>query len=316
MFRMGYMESPERAILSKIAYWYYKRHLTQAEIAQRLHLSRQRVNQMIGSLVDLGIVEIRIVGEDTACLELEHRLESALSLKQVFVIDQEDDSLSMFGERAADALSALIMDGQVIGVSWGRTLSAVIERMETKRRTYSTVVQLVGGRNSFNKDAQSDEITRTLAERLQCDYNLLYAPAIIENRQARDLLLADDAISATFSMMRRCDIAILGIGELRDNSTIFQQSYIGEPKLRALQEMGCVGDIAMHPFNAEGRLYPDDTIIGADPNMLRDIPMVVAVACGDIKGAAVAGALRTGLIDALIIDQSIAEYILKDYGIA
>ena len=40
----------------KIAYWYYTLGMTQDEIAKRLSFTRQKVNQIINSLMDLGIV--------------------------------------------------------------------------------------------------------------------------------------------------------------------------------------------------------------------------------------------------------------------
>ena len=52
----------EEKILTKIAYYYYKQELTQSEIAQRLHMSRQRVNRLLKKSRELGIVDINIKG--------------------------------------------------------------------------------------------------------------------------------------------------------------------------------------------------------------------------------------------------------------
>ena len=55
-------------------------------------------------------------------------------------------------------------------------------------------------------------------------------------------------------------------------------------------------------------------MIAASLENLRSIPEVVAVACGEEKAVAVLGALRTGLISALFIDQEMAEQILVGLG--
>ncbi len=81
----------EKKILTKIAYYYYKLELTQNEIAQRLGMSRQRVNRLLKRCRDEGVVEIRITGFDESHIELEGLLESRYGLKQVVVTPEAED---------------------------------------------------------------------------------------------------------------------------------------------------------------------------------------------------------------------------------
>ena len=69
----------------KIAYWYHTLGMTQDEIAKRLSFTRQKVNQIINSLVDLGIVNISIQGYERDNIELECRLEDRFGLKQAVI---------------------------------------------------------------------------------------------------------------------------------------------------------------------------------------------------------------------------------------
>ena len=55
----GYMN---RNLYVKIAYWYHTLGMTQDEIAKRLSYTRQKVNQIINSLPDMGIVTLNIHG--------------------------------------------------------------------------------------------------------------------------------------------------------------------------------------------------------------------------------------------------------------
>ena len=66
-------------------------------------------------------------------------------------------------------------------------------------------------------------------------------------------------------------------------------------------------------FDREGRIIEnglEDRMISASYDQLKAIDCLVAVACGVDKAVAVLGALRTGLISTVFIDQDMAENIL------
>ena len=44
----------------RVAYYYYKEGLTQEEIAKRMQMSRQRVNRIVSSCIELGLSLIHI----------------------------------------------------------------------------------------------------------------------------------------------------------------------------------------------------------------------------------------------------------------
>ena len=60
----------KRNLNIKIAYWYYTLGMTQDEISKRLSFTRQKVNQIINSLVDLDVVTINIHGYERDNIEL------------------------------------------------------------------------------------------------------------------------------------------------------------------------------------------------------------------------------------------------------
>ncbi|MDR1204563.1 MAG: helix-turn-helix domain-containing protein [Peptococcaceae bacterium] len=310
---MNKLRENEKESLLRIAYWYYKLNMTQAEIAERLGLTRQRVNQLIGMLVDLGVVKIEISGLQDEDLELESAFERAFSLDQAFIFKVEDSEnyLELFGEKAAQSLGGIFKKGQKIGVSWGETLAATVTRMPVMSLGDCTVVQMVGGLNSNNKLTKSDEITRMLAEKLGCDYQLLYAPAIVESREAKEILEQDSAFAPMFEHIRNCDVALLGVGELREGATLYRQGYLSREALDRLVEAGCAGDLAMQPFDKDGAWKRLNNIIGVEPEHLAKIPCVIMLACGKKKVEAVLGALRTGCVNVMMIDRAIAREIAE-----
>ena len=75
----------KRNLNIKIAYWYYTLGMTQDEIAKRLSFTRQKVNQIIKSLVDLDVVTINIHGYERDNIELEGKIEERFGLKEAIV---------------------------------------------------------------------------------------------------------------------------------------------------------------------------------------------------------------------------------------
>ena len=131
----------------KIAYWYHTLGMTQDEIAKRLSFTRQEVNQIVNSLPDLGIVTVNIHGYERDNVELESQLEEQFGLREAIVATdygEKDTAIYKLANVAAQYLDETIQQGDIIGVSWGRTLAELNKQMCYKRRSSCPVVQLMG----------------------------------------------------------------------------------------------------------------------------------------------------------------------------
>ena len=74
-----------RNLYVKIADWYHTLGMTQDEIAKRLSFTRQKVNHIINSLPDMGIVTLNIHGYERDNIELENRMEEEFHLREAIV---------------------------------------------------------------------------------------------------------------------------------------------------------------------------------------------------------------------------------------
>ncbi len=311
----------DRRTQVKIAYWYYHLGMTQEEIAHKVHYSRQRVNRIINHLVDDGVVDITINGLENEHIKLENALERHFHLKQVVVADTQPSTLpmlSVLGKRAAEFLEGFITDGKTVGVSWGITLGETVKNIRAVRRMGCTIVQLAGGLNTTSQISKPDEICRILANKLGCEYRILYAPAIMNSSFAREVMAKEEAFREVFELIGHCDIAVVGIGELDENSTIVTQGYLGADEFEALRQDGYIGNICFHHYKADGSFGDNnlsERIMGVDFATLRRIPSVVAIAGGAKKADAVIGALRTGCIDLLITEVELAQAIVNRLGL-
>ena len=64
----------------------------------------------------------------------------------------------------------------------------------------------------------ADHISRLLARKFGGSSESLYAPAYVENPQLRDLLLQNGTIKDTLDRARKADIALVGIGDMNEDS--------------------------------------------------------------------------------------------------
>lgn len=308
----------ERNLYVKIAYWYYTLGMTQDEIAKRLSFTRQRVNQMIHSLPELGIVSVNIHGYERNHIELESRIEERFGLKEVLVATdygEKETAVYKVANVAAQYLDETIQQGDVIGVSWGRTLAEVVKQMAFRRRSECRVVQLMGVQNVEQMVEKADEIARELANKLDCPSYMFYAPVVVEHAKTKEWLLLERCVKAAYQMIRQCNVAVLGIGELTESSTMCTRGYITKKDIQVLREQGFVGDLAMNPVRKDGS-YDNcpltERLLTSDMECLRKIDNTVAVATGEEKVEAIRAVLLSGCVDTLIIDETTARMVMED----
>ncbi len=308
-----------RNLYVKIAYWYHTLGMTQDEIAKRLSFTRQKVNQIINSLQDMGIVTLNIHGYERDNVELESRIEERFRLKETIIAsDYGDQSTAIYkvANVAAQYLDEVIQQGHIIGVSWGRTLAEVANQMSFRRRSACRVVQLMGAQNIERPVEKCDEIAREIANKLDCPSYILYAPVVVEHAETKQWLFREKSIRASYELMRECDIAVLGVGELSERSTMCTRGHITKEDVRVLRAQGFVGDLAMNPIRRDGS-YDNcpltERLLNADMECLKNIDNTVLVATGEEKIEAIRAALSSGCIDTLIIDDTTARRVMEDF---
>ena len=75
----------EKILMSEVATLYYKKNMTQQEIAETLHLSRQTVSKLLSDAIEEKIVEIIIHDPQKDCKELEERIRAAFGIRDCVV---------------------------------------------------------------------------------------------------------------------------------------------------------------------------------------------------------------------------------------
>lgn len=304
----------KRNLYTKIAYWYYVLGLTQDEIARRLGFTRQKVNQLLSALREQDVVHITVRGFEQEHVELETALEEKYSLRECLIASdygEPQTAVYKVANVAAQYLEETIKNGDTIGVSWGKTLAEIAEQMEFSHKSDCRVVSLLGALNLSKTIRKADEIARNFANKLDCPSLMLYAPLMVEHPETKEWLLREKHIKQSFDLMKQCNIAVLGIGTLTEETSVYRREVLRE-ELPQLQAQGFVGDLATNLVRPDGSWDSNpiqSRLLAADMDCLKAIDNVVAVAAGVSKAEAIRAVLSSGCVDTLIVDETTAKLL-------
>jgi len=303
------LDSTGRDDLVVTAAWlYYDAGLAQRQIAERLGVSRPTVVRMLQTARDVGLVEIRLtqpLPEATAAaLDLEARLADT-EVRRVVVATGEGKQSA--ASAAGRYLVKRIANDQVLGVGWSTTL-ALIDGISTVEEPPRWVVQLVGSVGPASR-ADAYEIALRLARMWGVSAATLPAPVFATDARMADSLRKDPVVAETYGWFDKCTIALVGIGTVSPESTMVDAGYLTVEDLEGVDAAGGVGDVLGWYFDKDGNPVPtswSDRLIGATLDQLSAVENVVAVASGPSKIQAVVGAIRSVIINTLVIDRALA----------
>lgn len=312
-------QEKRKALLARIASMYYDQNKTQQEISNLTGANRTAISRMLAEAREQKIVDIT-VQYPWSSRRLEDALIANFNLKAARVMVTENESneemLKGIGMLAASYFSQMIQDKMVVGISWGSALHQMIQGLPPIHRKSIEVVQLIGATGSESMLTDGPLLAQLLAKHLNSPCRYLHAPLVVESKVVRDSLLQNRNINETLHRAADADVALVGIGSIvSDLYSLKKAGYVNEKERKQIEYTGVVGDICGHHYNLKGECPDIDInqrIIAIDLKTITDIPTVIAVAGGTLKGNAILGALRTGLIDVLITDMSAAEFVLKN----
>jgi DNA-binding transcriptional regulator LsrR (DeoR family) len=316
--------APDLYLLSKVSTLYYLRDQTQQEIAERLRLSRPTVSRLLRDAQDHGIVQITVSAPRGLHLDLETRLEARFGLGVVRVVGGETTAHAdgggpellrrQLGAAAAAYLARTVQPGETIGLTWGATLSAMVQALAPLPTTGVCVVQTLGGIGPPHAEAYAGDLVRRLATLLGASAVLLPAPGVVATRGVRDALRQDPHVQAALRRLDALDTVFVGIGSLASNPVLNDGHSLPAGAVAELRAAGAVADVALRFLDARGRAVRsslDDRVLGITAEQLRRVRRVVAVAGGADKVDAIVATLRARVVDVLITDRGTAESLAE-----
>ncbi len=302
------------AVATRVAWYYYEANLTQQQIADRLGLSRLRVNRMLAQARADGSVQVQLRLPLAGCVALEARITAQYGLDDVTVVpDLPDyaDRQRVIGEAAGLMLDRLLQDGQAVGVGWGRTLRASLHRVTPRAYAASWVVSLMGGLTR-GSGTNTFEVATRLAETLGADCWYLAAPIYCPSEASRDALLTHSGLSAVLERAREVSLALVSCGDFSERSLLAATPLAAE-QVPALRAAGAVGDLLGTFLDADGALveHPlNHRVMALTPRELARVPVSILASGGLNKTAVIRAILRAGYVRRLVTDEAVAQALM------
>lgn len=310
-------------LLTKVATLYYRNRETQEAIAARLGLSRQTVGRYLKRAEEQGIVEIHIQSPLLFATELENRLEEAFGLAEAIVVvppaDTDEAVKEALGEAAAAFLQRRVHNGDIIGVSWSSTLLECARHLERGLPRRVTVVQMNGSMDRSSYSTRAEYIIDRIARAFGGEAVTLVVPMLVERIDIKTSLLSDSRIVAALDMAGRANVALFGVGDVSERSSLYNAGYVDDTMLARLRAAGAVGDICGRFYDVQGRpciSEINERTLAVELETLRSKALSVAVAGTARKVDAILGALRGRYCNVLITDEEAARALItrKELG--
>jgi DNA-binding transcriptional regulator LsrR (DeoR family) len=315
MARLSADRPAEIVLAARVARQFYLDGVSKVDIAEQLGISRFRVARLLDSARESGMVRIEI-GLPGGSLDagLSAELCAAFGLQQAFAFSFPDqDELALrrrIGEAAGGALMDIITPGDVLGMSWSRSLSGLAAALT--RLPPCPIVQLTGavpppdGRDLL-------DLVRSVARIGGGTAHVFYAPMIVGDAATAAAIRRQADVADALALVPSVTIAMVAVGAWAPGlSTIYDAC---SPAERAdIARLGVCAEMAGVFLGHDGQPVPtplDSRMIVTPGPLLARVPSVIAVAYGVSKGAAVRAALRGGRIHGLVTHTSLARALLS-----
>jgi len=306
-------------LLFKISSLYYLQSMTQQEISEKLGISRTMVSRLLKQAREAGIVQIKVLPSAGNFIDLEQKLESRYHLDEAIIIESDLPESQKFtsqqiGVAAAEYLIRTIKDNDVIGVTWGTTIRAMVDAVHPIETNNLHVVQILGGLGRPESDFYPGVICNRLASLLNCSFTILPTPGVAGSKESKGAFLADKDVLIALDIIKKVNVAFVGIGSMSEESITMQNNVISPADREYLISKGGVGDIGLRFFDIDGNPVKsnfDDLVIGATLEQIKNINRVIGMAGGPDKFNAVQGVLLGKYLNVLITDVHLARKLVE-----
>ncbi len=301
-------------LTATVARRYYLEGATKSDIAAELGLSRFKVARLLDEARATGVVRIELDSSGQIDLDLSVRLAEAFQLQHCVVVHgPEDDDVLLrrtLGRAAAELLTEIVEAGDVLGLSWARSLMPM--RSSIGQIARCDVVQLTGAL-SLPHDETPVELVRDVARRSAGRAYVYYAPMILPDAATASVLRTQPEVARALAKFSEVTKAVVGVGAWRKGLSTIADA-LTEDERDEMYELGVRSELSGVQLDAEGvplttQLTP--RLIGIDAEQLRGVPEVIGVVYGVAKADAVLAALRGGFLTSLVTHPALARELLE-----
>jgi DNA-binding transcriptional regulator LsrR (DeoR family) len=310
------MKEIDNARLAEISRLYYEDHLTQSEIARKLSISRPTVSKLLAEAKKTGIVKIEIKSPLEGDDLLLNQLAGMYKLKGGLIVPtgSNDENLNskLTISQGAIYLDELIGTMRNVGLGWGFSMGGLIDALNpktSKENMDRTVCPIIGSAANAIKWYQTNELARIFAEKTGFKPYFLHAPAFPVSEDNKKHFENTFEYQEISNLWTELDTVILSIGTYPSVPDQATAARFGNK----LRERKAVGMIAAYYFDIDGEIIEseNDIVIRIPLEILKKVKRVIAISSGEKKVNATRGALLTGIVTHLVIDEVTARQITE-----
>lgn len=315
------MKHERKKLLAKAAYLYYVENKTQAEISKILGIYRTTVSRMLAQAKKEGLIKIDIVGFDSDLFALEEFFRKKYDLQQVDIVstnpnDSEDQKNDALAYSAANFVRNLISDNQIVGISWGSTLSKMIEKLDNRHVENTLFCPLAGGPSHIHSKYHVNTLVYELARKFHGRSAFVNATVVQESEKITQGILQSKYFEEILDYWHHLDVAIVGVGGTLDESTSQWRDLLSKKDYQNLEKEQAVGECTCRFFDQKGNpIYHQlqERTIGISLDKLAQVPKSVAIARGTQKSQALLAMIRKKYINCIVSDrETIIEMLRLD----
>ena len=302
---------------ARAGWLYFVAGNTQDEIAQKLHVSRPTAQRLVSLALSERLITFRLDHPIAACMEIAARLAKRFGLLHCDVVPADpasDSAVLGIAESAAGFLEQKLgaKDPIIVAIGTGRTLRAAVELMPRMVCHQHKLVSLVG-HISMEGSASFFDVLARLSELSQAPHYPMPLPVIVRFPEEREQLQRLEPVLRVLELARLADVTLIGIGRMDEQAQLHADGFMSSAELDEMRRLGAVGEVTGWAFDAAGRIIrggANDRVTSAP----RDVPpsrLVVGVAQGTGKVLPIRAALRGGIVNGLITNETTARSILE-----
>ncbi len=304
-------------LLMRAVELYYQQNLSQNEVAKIIGVSRPMVSRLLIEARNTGVVEIKIHSKIKKNGDLSYKLRNKFNLKDAIVVAGEynyEEATQKCGIVAAEFLHSILENNMTIGITWGPMINALCDSLETREYYNVRILQMVGCLGSGNPEIDGIEIAHRISKKVNGTYSNIIAPAYVDNQYIQEYLLSQPQIASTIKNAGNSDIIISGVGSIYNNSSTLRISgFLKEDTRLKMIEKGCVGHIAARFFDTAGNeMFLENHLpIAVSLDTLSKAKWSIGICAAANRAKSVITAIKSGFINTLIADESIADEMLR-----
>ena len=301
---------------ARAGWLYYIAGNTQDQIASKLGVSRQSAQRLVSLAISERLIKFQLDHPIGKCLNLAAALEARYGLKMAEVVPTDPAHPTAhvgIAQAAAGQIERQLRSPQpvIMAIGTGRTLKAAVDHMSPMDCPQHTVVSMTGNIAPDGAAAYFNVIFN-IADKTKARSYPFPLPVIAGSVAEREVLMRQSLVTSSMRLAARAETIFIGVGGLQDDAPLLLDGFLTPAELKQLQQAGAIGEICGWTYDAGGQLIDgltNDRVMSA-PLPSTDDRLVIAVAHGERKIAAIRGAIARPLVNGLITDEMTAEALL------